>query len=243
MRFTPGLVPVMLVIAVTGCSPLTVAPSAGSSRQTVIAYEPSTGPLVWQVEAVAFAPPDPTAKPMTRSRRTKTDASRGRATNAFRTLLIAMPSREPPPATAPPRADRRGDDQHRQSERAEVQHVDPRADDVALLLRRAAVRGHEARLARLGPKVEPGREAVRVRIEPRQRPQAPVVLDEPENRREVERGAVDVALTRVGTDENRRNPEPVAVRVDARGFDVIVEAAPVVICEQERRALPGGAGN
>src|SRR5947207_14526403 len=99
-------------------------------------------------------------------------------------------------------------------------------------------RGNERRPTRYLPEIERIRDAVRPRVTLRQRLQRPVVLDELEDRREVEGRVVDEAALRVRADQQRRGAEAVAVAVHLRRLDVVVPAAPVVVGPGERRTLP-----
>src|SRR5436309_15694127 len=65
-----------------------------------------------------------------------------------------------------------------------------------------------------------------------------VVLDELDVGVEAERLMVDEALASVGADHEAGDAKPVAVAVDARRRHVVVEAAPVVPREEDRRRLP-----
>ena len=58
---------------------------------------------------------------------------------------------------------------------------------------------------------------------------------------EAERLVVDVALLGVRADHQPRHPQAVAVRVDRRRHDVVVEAAPVVPGEEDRGRAPSRA--
>src|SRR5215212_6711334 len=70
-----------------------------------------------------------------------------------------------------------------------------------------------------------------------------VVLDELRVRVEAQDLVVDEATPSVGRDHDRGYPQPVAVPVDDRRRDVVVEAAPVVPGEEDRRRLPVGAAH
>ena len=65
-----------------------------------------------------------------------------------------------------------------------------------------------------------------------------VVFDELVVRVEAEGLVVDVAVFGVGADDDARDAEPVAVLVDRRGDDVVVEAAPVVPGQEDRGRVP-----
>ena len=83
--------------------------------------------------------------------------------------------------------------------------------------------------ARVGTAHRPG-------IEPRAVQEQ--VLDELQVRVEGQHLAVDGAGLRPRADEDPRHPDPVAVLVDARRRDVVVEAAPVVPGEEDGRRCP-----
>ncbi len=69
------------------------------------------------------------------------------------------------------------------------------------------------------------------------------VLDELEVRVEAQRLVIDVALLRVRTDQHRRHANAVTLPVDLGRHDVVVEAAPVVPREEDRRRAPLGASH
>ena len=60
---------------------------------------------------------------------------------------------------------------------------------------------------------------------------------------EAQRLVVDVARLRVRADDESGHPQAVAVLVDARRGDVVVEAAPVVPGEEDRGRVPVGAAH
>ena len=68
-----------------------------------------------------------------------------------------------------------------------------------------------------------------------------VVFDELHVSVEAERLVVDVPVFGVRTDDDGGHPEPIAVHVDLRWRDVVVEATPVVPCEEDGRRVPVGA--
>ena len=88
-------------------------------------------------------------------------------------------------------------------------------------------------LAHVGPRIGA---LVRLRVEPL--PAEEVVLDELEVRVETQRLMVDVPLLRVRADHETRHTQAVAVLVGFRRSNVVVEAAPVVPGQEDRRRAP-----
>jgi hypothetical protein len=70
-----------------------------------------------------------------------------------------------------------------------------------------------------------------------------VVLDELQVRVEAQHLVVDVAALRVRADDDARDAQSVAVPVDARRADVVVEPTPVVPGEEDRGRRPVGAAH
>src|SRR6266542_1032305 len=77
----------------------------------------------------------------------------------------------------------------------------------------------------------------------RQVAQPPVVLDEPQHGRELPVVVVDEPPLRVRRDHQQRHPDAQAELVDLRRRHVVVEPAPVVPRQEDRRVLPHGAAH